>query len=216
MSRRERKKIQSRNAILDAAVKEFSRKGFRDTSVADIMKAADLGIGTFYNYFTSKEEILMSLLGRLSKDVVAALDELKAANRPALELLLTGSRITAKFLDENRYVLPLFLSASERAAESHHPQGMGHSGAGHGSATPGFKDIFEEIISRGQLAGEIRDDVPAELIAETLHSIYQAAAFSKLDIPFRENVRMKTCLLLNGIRKEKQPQKCPLGLQGEG
>ena len=93
---------------------------------------------------------------------------------------------------------------------------MGHPGAGHGSATPGFKDIFEEIISRGQLAGEIRDDVPAELIAETLHSIYQAAAFSKLDIPFRENVRMKTCLLLNGIRKEKQPQKCPLGLQGEG
>ena len=39
---------------MDAALGEFRRKGFRDTSVADIMRAADLGIGTFYNYFNSK------------------------------------------------------------------------------------------------------------------------------------------------------------------
>ncbi len=66
--------------------------------------------------------------------------------------------------------------------------------------TPGFKTIFEDIIRQGQLAGEIRDDVPAELIAEMLHSIYQAAAFSRLEIPFRENVAMKTRLLLDGIK----------------
>ena len=195
MSRRERKKIQSRNAILDAAVKEFSRKGFRDTSVADIMKAADLGIGTFYNYFTSKEEILMSLLGRLSKDVVAALDELKAANRPALELLLTGSRITAKFLDENRYVLPLFLSASE---DSSLPEGM----AGKIRMAPRFKPVFTDIIRQGQERGELREDVPPELVAEMVHSVYQAASFSKLRLSFQENVALKTRILLDGIRRQ--------------
>ena len=62
MGRRGRRKLLSRKAILDAAVREFSRKGFKETSVADIMNAADLGIGTFYNYFESKEEILMCLL----------------------------------------------------------------------------------------------------------------------------------------------------------
>lgn len=195
MSRRERKKIQSRNAILDAAVKEFSCKGFRDTSVADIMKAADLGIGTFYNYFTSKEEILMSLLGRLSKDVVAALDELKAANRPALELLLTGSRITAKFLDENRYVLPLFLSASE---DSSLPEGM----AGKIRMAPRFKPVFTDIIRQGQERGELREDVPPELVAEMFHSVYQAASFSKLRLSFQENVALKTRILLDGIRRQ--------------
>ena len=195
MSRRERKKIQSRNAILDAAVKEFSRKGFRDTSVADIMKAADLGIGTFYNYFTSKEEILMSLLGRLSKDVVAALDELKAANRPALELLLTGSRITAKFLDENRYVLPLFLSASE---DSSLPEGM----VGKIRMAPRFKPVFTDIIRQGQERGELREDVPPELVAEMFHSVYQAASFSKLRLSFQENVALKTRILLDGIRRQ--------------
>ena len=79
MGRRERKKLLSRKAILDAAVREFSRKGFKETSVADIMNAADLGIGTFYNYFESKEEILMCLLGCLVDEVDKALRDMRAA-----------------------------------------------------------------------------------------------------------------------------------------
>ena len=71
-----------------------------------------------------------------------------------------------------------------------------------GMVTPGFKPIFEDILREGQLAGEIRDDVSAELIAEMFHSIYQAAAFSKLPIGFQENVALKTRLLLAGIRKQ--------------
>lgn len=193
MSRRERKKLQSRNAIMDAAVREFSNKGFRDTSVADIMGAADLGIGTFYNYFGSKEEILMSLLGKLAEDVVAALDELKAAKRPSAELLLAGSRITAKFLDENRYVLPLFLSAAE---DSSMPAGM----AGKNRLTPRFKPVFTDIIRSGQERGELRGDIPAELVAEMFHAVYQAASFSKLNLSFQENVALKVRILLDGIR----------------
>ena len=106
MGRRERKKMQSRKAILDAAVEQFSQKGFKETSVADIMNAADLGIGTFYNYFQSKEEILVQLIQQMVTEVAEALRELKAANRPADELLEAGCRITACFLDKNRYVLP--------------------------------------------------------------------------------------------------------------
>ena len=87
VGRRERKKLLSRKAILDAAVREFSRKGFKETSVADIMNAADLGIGTFYNYFESKEEILMCLLGRLVHEVDEALKDMRAAKRPSYELL---------------------------------------------------------------------------------------------------------------------------------
>ena len=69
--------------------------------------------------------------------------------------------------------------------------------------TPGFKPLFESILRQGQENGEIRKDVPAELIAEMFHSIYQAASFSKLQISFRENVRLKTLLLLDGIRVEQ-------------
>ena len=54
MGRRERKKLQSKQTIMAAAVKKFMLKGVRETSIADIMSEAELGIGTFYNYFESK------------------------------------------------------------------------------------------------------------------------------------------------------------------
>ena len=81
MGRRERKKLQSRKMILEAAISEFSKKGYKDTSVADIMSAADLGIGTFYNYFNSKEDLLFSLLGRLGEAIRMALAEARQSAR---------------------------------------------------------------------------------------------------------------------------------------
>ena len=158
MGRRERKKLQSRKMILEAAISEFSKKGYKDTSVADIMSAADLGIGTFYNYFNSKEDLLFSLLGRLGEAIRMALAEARAAERTSLELLEVGARVTAKFLDENRFVMPLFLSASHHGA----PHGSMSEGPGvvevppHGAKhqgrrmTPQIKQVFTEIIREGQ------------------------------------------------------------------
>jgi len=199
MGRRERKKLQSRKMILEAAISEFSKKGYKETSVADIMTAADLGIGTFYNYFASKEELLFSLLGRLGETIRMALAEARAAERSSLELLEVGARVTAKFLDENRFVMPLFLSVShhkpqEGAEDKPHPSRM----------APQVKRVFTEIIREGQKAGEIRGDVPVDLIAEMFHSLYQAAAFSHLDLTFQENIALKTRLLLDGIRKRNE------------
>ena len=212
MGRRERKKVQSRRMILEAAISEFSKKGYKETSVADIMSTADLGIGTFYNYFTSKEDLLFSLLGRLGDAIRIALAEARAADRTAIELLEVGARVTAKFLDENRFVMPLFLSAS------HHPDGAedgiapsgkkaqakaaarAHNKVPSGRMTPQIKEVFTEIIRQGQERGEIRSDVPVDLIAEMFHSIYQAAAFSRLSLSFQENIALKTRLLLDGIR----------------
>ena len=217
MGRRERKKMQSRRMILEAAVSEFSKNGYKDTSVADIMRTADLGIGTFYNYFTSKEDLLFSLLSRLGDAIRMALTEARAADRTALELLEVGARVTAKFLDENRFVMPLFLAASRHAgpqdteteghggaetADAPHPHHGGHPGSGR--MTPQIKQIFTEIIAQGQAAGEIRRDVPVDLIAEMFHSLYQAAAFSRLDLSFQENIALKTKLLLDGIRASNE------------
>ena len=212
MGRRERKKLQSRKMILEAAISEFSKKGYKDTSVADIMSAADLGIGTFYNYFNSKEDLLFSLLGRLGEAIRMALAEARAAERTSLELLEVGARVTAKFLDENRFVMPLFLSASHHGApHGGMPEGPGvvevpPHGAKHQGRrmTPQIKQVFTEIIREGQSSGEIRSDVPVDRIAEMFHSLYQAAAFSHLELSYQENIALKTRLLLDGIRKRNE------------
>ena len=185
----ELKKTKNRQKILNAAMNEFKTKGFASTSVADIMNGANLGVGTFYNYFNSKEEVLMSIVRQLFMQVEDSVQAQK--NSSSLELLKFCAMDTARLIDENRFILPLLASAVKLSDKPEQlPKNL----------SPKFKKIFEEIISQGQLRGEIRNDVSVDLISEMFHSIYQAAAFSKLQIPFQENIRLKLKILLDGIK----------------
>jgi AcrR family transcriptional regulator len=192
MNRRERKKIHSKNAIMEAAVKLFSQKGFQESSIADIMNEADLGIGTFYNYFESKEEVLRSLLGKIVGEIQQSFAALQAESRSSAEVLEETVMLTVNILSENRFVLPLFLSAADRSA-------MPKEASSHTGEAPAFKMIFDRIIREGQERGEFRRDIPAEVITEMFHSVFQAASFSSLPMSFKENVQCKLQLMMDGI-----------------
>ena len=188
---REQKKIQARQKILLAAANQFKLHGFANTSIAGIMQAANLGVGTFYNYFLSKEEVLLALAKNLREDVEENILAAGETDLSSSELLELCCLCTAKVIDENRFILPLFISASERSDK---PEQISQS------LSPGFGELFEEIILCGQESGEFRDDVPTNIISEMIHSIYQTTAFSKLEISFRENIRLKVKILLDGIK----------------
>lgn len=197
ISLRKQKKFQARQTILNAAAQQFKRHGFANTSIAGIMQAAGLGVGTFYNYFSSKEEVLLTLAKNLRARVEKSIAAAKKINQSSPELLEVCCVCTSKLIDENRFILPLFLSASEYSDKPEQiPQ----------SLSPGFRELFEEIILRGQESGEFRSDVPANIISEMVHSIYQTTAFSKLEISFQENIRLKVKILLDGIKSEVTDQ----------
>ncbi len=64
------------------------------------------------------------------------------------------------------------------------------------------------MVEEGQAKGEFRCDIPTAIISELFHSLFQAAAFSKLELPFEENVRLKLALILDGMRViEKQEEQ---------
>jgi len=59
MNRRERKKEETRENIIDCAASFFREKGFQETSMEEIAKKSDVSKGTLYNYFKDKESILV-------------------------------------------------------------------------------------------------------------------------------------------------------------
>lgn len=60
-----------RQELLDAAIEIFSEKGIARTTVADITRLAGVAKGTFYLYFTSKEQLLAGLKERFVDEILA-------------------------------------------------------------------------------------------------------------------------------------------------
>ncbi len=192
LSKREAKKMQYRNTIISSAVELFSQKGLKDTSIADIMKKANLGIGTFYNYYQSKDDLLRNLLVQIAIDIREYFIETSKKQKSQAAVLEAIVRYSADTLERNRFILPLFMLAVDKSALSANHHSMIKK------PLP-FKDIFDEIIQKGQASGEFRTDIPAEIITEMFHAIFQTASFSSLPIKYQDNIRYKLNLILAGI-----------------
>lgn len=70
--RRERQKQDRERRILRAAKALFSRRGYAGTGMGEIAQRARLAVGTLYNYFPSKTDLLAALLREDTAEVLAA------------------------------------------------------------------------------------------------------------------------------------------------
>jgi AcrR family transcriptional regulator len=106
-----------REQILEAAVKVFAEKGFRAAKMQEVANTAGISNGTVYNYFRSKDEVLLALLERLNETEArpAQFEELKNADLQTV--FLTQMRHRFDFMmtqrDVMRGVLPEIISNPE-------------------------------------------------------------------------------------------------------
>ncbi|HEX6351102.1 MAG TPA: TetR family transcriptional regulator [Candidatus Dormibacteraeota bacterium] len=85
--RRERKKQQTRGALIRAAMDLFTAKGYDHTAVREITDAVDVSERTFFRYFASKEDLALSFVRDMTDVLLRAL-----AARPPEEEPLTALR----------------------------------------------------------------------------------------------------------------------------
>jgi AcrR family transcriptional regulator len=81
VSRRARKKAATRQQIVDVGIELFSKHGIDAVTVDQIAAAADIGKGTVYNYFETKEDIIVAFMVDLERRVQARLSEGASARR---------------------------------------------------------------------------------------------------------------------------------------
>ena len=60
--RKEREERERRAVILDVAERLFAEKGLSDTSMAEIAREAEFGVGTLYKYFEDKDTLIRTLV----------------------------------------------------------------------------------------------------------------------------------------------------------
>ena len=83
VSKREENKKNNRSIIIKAGIEIFLKKGISQTTVRDIIRNTDLASGTFYNYFKSKEEVLIAALDESAIEIG---QELRARRKKAKNL----------------------------------------------------------------------------------------------------------------------------------
>ncbi|WP_278348700.1 TetR/AcrR family transcriptional regulator [Stutzerimonas kunmingensis] len=75
----EKARQRTRTRLLRAARSVMGRKGIEATAINDITEEAELSFGSFYNYFTSKEEVARAVF---IEDALAMIEELDASTSP--------------------------------------------------------------------------------------------------------------------------------------
>jgi AcrR family transcriptional regulator len=86
-SLRERKRVRTRQALVESAAELFAEHGYDGTTIADIAAAADVSTRTFFSYFASKEDVLFPDADARVKAAVTAIDERRPGEQPTAILL---------------------------------------------------------------------------------------------------------------------------------
>jgi AcrR family transcriptional regulator len=154
--RRERRAAQTRLRLFRCALQLFAQRGFANVTVEDITEAADVGKGTFFNYFTSKDHVLGVMAEIQIGKVHEALALAEAGGQP---IRLVLQNLFQRLAEEPgrspelaRTIISSFLASApvRRLVDEHMARG---------------RRSLVRILAFGQQNGEIDVRLPCERLA---------------------------------------------------
>lgn len=158
-------RVDVRSKVLLEARSVFARKGYRATTVSDIIAEVEISRGTFYRYFSNKRQVFFEIVHGIFKTLFESSAELFAGHKPeTLESRLRSSLETSyRVFIDNRGVVRVYFREAFR------------SDAGFFAIWDDFERrmiaLFSGIISAGVNSGVIRP-VDERLIARAMFMIF--------------------------------------------
>lgn len=163
-SRRDRKKTTARAKIISTAIDLFSKHGISNVTVEQIAEAADIGKGTIYNYFDTKEAVVVAFMVDLERRVQARIAKI-IKSRGSLASILT-EYIQFQFRLKKRYhqFARVFLTQMFSNTEHFTPYMVEMQKV----IDPPLDSLFQELKRRTKIRANI--DIPKLIVAfKTIH-----------------------------------------------
>ena len=168
-SRVERKKEETKQKILAVAVGLFKTHGFDLTTMEQIADEADIAKGTLYNYFPAKEAILSEFVersfGGRHSDRIAQMRQLPSTRTRLMQIL---SELMER-VQAQRDIFEKYLAYRIQNVVSLRPPQEA-------SVKSDFDLLAVEIIDLGQKSGEIRTDLPLDLLVDLFEFVFVEVA----------------------------------------
>ena len=157
------------DAILDAAHRLLAQKGFDLMTMDEV--AADVGIAkpSLYKHFVSKEQLVGAAMIRLIEGALDFVDQLPPRESPLTQMkLILGWALRVRLGGG----LPYLPATSPQVRE------MLTKNMGYVTKVLKLNDLLSDIVARGKKAGELRSDLPDEVI---LFSFYARSCDPAVD-----------------------------------
>lgn len=155
-----------KTGIFNAAMELFRSKGFKDTNVSDIAELAEIGVGTFYNYYPSKEKLFLEVYFKENEAQKKHLFESMDLNDDPATMITSMVVRNASEMNSNRilkewYNKELFRKLEKAFYEQNAMENLEEK----------TRDGSEELIRMWKAEGKIRNDIADDMINAIFKSI---------------------------------------------
>ncbi|MDJ0763560.1 MAG: TetR/AcrR family transcriptional regulator [Myxococcota bacterium] len=168
---------EKRRYIALAAVTVFGDKGFEQTRMIDVAMAAEIGKGTIYEYFDSKEALMEGALEALLAHMTEALLPTALPGESPLETLAAMTQKTVAAMKHVRDAYRFFLEYM--LLKSRKDEGLGPFTA----LLTSYRQAIADLIEAGKQRGEIRPDIDAYETAAAFSAWFDGAIFHWMVVP---------------------------------
>ncbi|MFO7814479.1 MAG: TetR/AcrR family transcriptional regulator [Halanaerobiales bacterium] len=194
-------KVDTRRTIMKTAVNLFAEQGFKDTSISNIAKEADVGKGTIYWHFDSKEDLFFSIIeekGKIYFDKVLQLDRSDLSPEKIIYQYIKG-RI--EFIDKNYKLAEMLINNNDvinrefkEMMEKKHRQSVA---------------VLEKAIQRGIDGGKFREGPSNEIALMIINATNSAHNNFSCSLEGNTEERTKKIFdfIMNGLAGGKSNDK---------
>ncbi|MCI5208694.1 MAG: TetR/AcrR family transcriptional regulator, partial [Candidatus Electrothrix sp. ATG2] len=162
-----KKKKATKAAIMEAAINLFGERGYESTSVSALAKAAGIGKGTIYSYFSSKNEILLAFC---EEELAFIYDEIREKLDPDASL---AEKMLLVFMSEFRYVTRNKEFGRTLLREMTFPKEITIEKSR--KIEERFLELFVKFFKEAQEKGQLRRDIELIVTGGHLYGLYLMA-----------------------------------------
>jgi AcrR family transcriptional regulator len=144
--------------LLNVARTLFAEKGFEGTSVQDVVVAAGVTKGAMYHYFSSKDDLLYEIYGRVLRMQMERLEKFVSQEGPVEERLHAAAADVVATTIENLESTTIFFRSLHQLSEEKQKEIRRERRRYH--------ETFRAMVVEGQQSGVFRDDVSADLCVD--------------------------------------------------
>lgn len=150
LTKRQEQAIQTKQRIYKVALEYMKNKNFKDVTIEEIAKDAKVSVGTFYYYFSSKEDIYINVFDKMDDELFGNYKMSELFQDAILNFFgQLGECLTELGLNITRY--NFFTERTVMYRSDFH-----------------MNNVLLKIIKNGQQKGELSNDMSTEEIAEYL------------------------------------------------